>query len=92
MNLPTEKHIEKFVLHRSELTSEEQRWVQEWIRKNQGVRLLAEWFKTFHKSAGDIEHHQERPDDFLPVIKLQNVQKKDLFGWYIRACCTDTCY
>lgn len=80
MNLPTEKHIEKLVLRRSELTAEEQQWIQKWIRKDRGVRLLAEWFKTFHRSADDIESLQERPDDFSPVIELQTSQKKSIYS------------
>ncbi len=80
MNFPTEKHIEKFVLRRSELTSEEQQWIQEWIRKDEGVRLLVDWFKTFYRSADDIESIQERPDDFSPVIELQTVKNKSIYS------------
>lgn len=80
MNFPTEKHIEEFVLRRSEMTTEEQQWIQEWIQKDEGVRLLAEWFKNFYRSADDLESLQERPDDFSPVIELQTVQKKSIYS------------
>lgn len=80
MNLPTEKHIEKYVLSRTELSIEEQRWIQECIEKNEGVRLLADWFKTFYGDAGNIESIEERPEYFSPVIELEPVKRNSLYS------------
>lgn len=80
MNFPTEKHIENYVLRRSELASEERRWIQEWIQKDEGVRLLTEWFKTFYRDTDNIESLEDRPDDFKPVIELQTSKKKSIYS------------
>lgn len=80
MNFPSEKHIEKYVLHRSELTNEEQRWIQDWIRKDEKVRLLVEWFKAFYRDTDEIESIEKRPDHFSSVIELKPDKKNSTFS------------
>lgn len=80
MNVPSEKHIEQYVLNRSELTDKEQQWIQEWIHRDEKVRRLAEWFQTFYKEVDQIKSIQERPETFSPVIELESVDKKSNYS------------
>lgn len=76
MNIPTEKHIELYVLNRSELTDKEQQWIQDWIRKDDEVRLLVEWFERYYSETDEITSQQNQPKNVPPVIELKPIQKK----------------
>lgn len=59
MKKPTDTHIEKYIAYPSELTSAEKEWIQKWIDKDREIRLLADWFKLFYRTAGRIEKSRE---------------------------------
>lgn len=80
LNIPTEKHIELFVLNRSSLTEEEAEWIEEWIQKDPEIRLLAEWFQLFYKKMDQIKSIGERPDHFSPVIELEPAPQKSKYS------------
>lgn len=71
MNIPTEKHIETYILNRSSLTVKEQEWIQDWIQKDEEVLLLTEWFRISYKKMEQIESVKERSNHLPSVITLK---------------------
>lgn len=80
MNIPTEKHIEMYVLNRSQLTDKEQQWIQDWIQKDPEVRLLAEWFERFYREIDEIASQKNQPEHIPPVIQLKPFQNKNSYS------------
>ncbi|MCG2588467.1 hypothetical protein [Rhodohalobacter sulfatireducens] len=80
MNIPTEKNIETYILNRTALTEKEQEWIQDWIQKDEEVRLLAEWFRVFYKKMDHIESVQERPDLLTSIIELEPAPQKSKYS------------
>lgn len=80
MNNPTEKHIEMYVLNRSELTDKEQQWIQDWIQKDPEIRLLAEWFERFYSEVDEINSQKDQPEDIPPVIQLKPFQNRNSYS------------
>lgn len=80
MNIPSEKNIETYVLNRSSLTVKEQEWIQDWIQKDEEIRLLTEWFRVFYKKMGLIESVKERPKHLPSVIKLKPASHKSKYS------------
>jgi hypothetical protein len=76
LKIPTEKHIETYVLNRSELTEKEQQWIRDWIEKDAEVRLLTEWFEKYYSELDEITTQKDQPDDIPPVIELKPLQNK----------------
>lgn len=67
MSKPTEKNIEQYIRFPSELSGEEKTWIEEWVKKDQEIRALAEWYKQYYKNVDQVEKDRGMFDAEKPV-------------------------
>ena len=73
MKKPSEYHIELFVNSPEKLSRDERRWIQEWINKDDEVRLIADWYRQFFKQTEEIKKNKESNIEKPAVIYLKAI-------------------
>jgi hypothetical protein len=54
VNKPTEKEIETYIRFPEELENNEIVWIEKWIEKDLGLKMLADWFASFYELADEL--------------------------------------
>lgn len=80
LNTPSEKHIEQYVRNSSELSRETILWIEEWIEKDDEIRLLTEWYREFYREIASIRNQKTRPDSIPSIIHLTPFENQSKYS------------
>lgn len=75
MRKPTEQQIEKYIRYPSELSDKEKKRIKKWIKQDQELQMLADWYNTFYQTIDQVNRDRKRFKDKPTIIILKPIEK-----------------